>query len=523
MNDSSRSRNVFLVAVILLTATTFGLFGGCRGDFSGGGSGSDLLDTGRALSSFTAIQVDPRSEDSAGPQFVVAEDLNDDGLMDLITAWNQTQPVQIHLQGRTSSGGMSFETVTLAGNIPVVAVAGLAVEDFDQDGRKDIAVLIKETLLCTANCLGTEMVACGDVLNGVILMYLAPDDPERMNQSLAWRNQVVKSSYLAGGRGEAFGPPEAGGYTSMAVGDVDLDDDMDIVVAWNSACLDPPEILVFYNGGPGSVRNGIWPVQPIADPFQCSDAARLCAAIKDVALGDIDRDGDLDMVVTFPDAESLNLRWYRNPLLTAEDAEWRCYHHDGSWNVGTIGQVPGRADIVRLGDIDQDGILDVVMRSSEARVIQWFKGPECPTTPMGPNLTDPFRHLPWQVYTMAEFTERIPEGLALGDINFDGQLDLIAAAGGAVAWFDGEAAPSVFDHWREHLIIDDVTPGASIGATDPSVETEDTAETTFINSIIVVDLNGDGANDLVVTLDRTTGSGITNDAIAWLRNDRRAP
>ena len=108
---------------ILLTATLVG----CRvdyGDVADGGGGGDFLTTGRTLSFFDVHQVDPRSEDSAGPQFVVAADLNQDGLMDLVSAWNQSQPVQIHLQYRTTAGGIYFETTTLAGNIPVVAVAG---------------------------------------------------------------------------------------------------------------------------------------------------------------------------------------------------------------------------------------------------------------------------------------------------------------------------------------------------------------------------------------------------------------
>ena len=38
-----------------------------------------------------------------------------------------------------------------------------------------------------------------------------------------------------------------------------------------------------------------------------------------------------------------------------------------------------------------------------------------------------------------------------------------------------------------------------------------------------VDLNADGANDIIVTLDRSVLSGLTNDALVWLRNTRRAP
>ncbi|MGB2984651.1 MAG: VCBS repeat-containing protein [Phycisphaerae bacterium] len=530
-----------LAVAAAVTVALLGTFAGCRGnysDYAGGGAG--FLDTGRTLSFFTAVQVDPRSEDSAGPQFVVAEDLNNDGLLDLVSAWNQSQPVQIHLQGRTSSGGMSFETVTLAGNIPVVSVAGLAVADFDQDGAMDIAVLIKETLLCTATCLGTEPVDCNKVLNGVILMYMGPENPEEANQALAWRDQDVKSSYLAGA-GSAYGPPEEGGFTNMAVGDMDGDGDLDIVVAWNPVCNDPPEVLLFTNDGPDSVQRGDWTVRAIPDPFQCNPVVKeldQCSPIKDVALGDIDRDGDLDIVVTFPRAASMNVRWYRNPLYVATDAVNIYYDHDGSWNVGTVGQVEpragftriGDADIVRLGDVDRDGILDVVVRSTGGRVIQWLKGPEYPTTPAllatppDPPLTDPFRNIPWQVYTLAEFPDRVPEALALGDLNFDGQLEVIASAEGGLAWFDSQAAPSVYDQWIENLIVNDEaggTPGGGLATTDPNVTPEEVAGATFINSILVVDLDGDGANDFIVTLDRSGLSGLTNDAIVWFRNTKR--
>ncbi len=516
---------------------------GCRGDFGDLTGSGDFLDTGRTASFFTAFQVDPRSEDSAGPQFVVAGDLNNDGLMDLVSAWNQSQPVQIHLQGRSASGAITFETITLAGNIPVVSVAGLAVADFDQDGRKDIAVLIKETLLRDGICLGGP--STGGCLNigtlenkGVILMYFGPDDSEQINQALAWQERDVKSSFLLGTKG-ASGPPEQFGFTSMAVGDMDADGDMDIVVAWNPACDEAPEVLLFTNEGPGSVQRGDWIVRPIADPFQCPPVVQCenCVPIKDVALGDIDRDGDLDIVVTFPQAGSMNVRWYRNPTLDVGDD---CHRDDGSWKVGTVGQVEprdgfsriGDADIVRLGDVDRDGILDVVMRSTGGRVIQWLKGPECPTTPElpatppVPPLTDPFRNIPWQVFTLAEFTARTPDAIALGDLNFDGQLEVIASAAGGLVWFDSQAAPTVFDQWIENLIVDEEPPGRPGDrpvTTDPNVEPHEVAGATFINSILVVDLDGDGANDLVVTLDRSGLSGLTNDALVWFRNTRPPP
>jgi hypothetical protein len=491
----------------VMTAAILGTMVGCAGDGGGlisGGGGEDFLSTGRTASFFTALQVDPRSEDSAGPQFVVAADLNDDGLLDLVSAWNQSQPVQVHLQQRTQAGVIRFETLNLAGNIPSVSVAGLTVADFDLDGAPDVAVLMKESLLEGAGCLDSEQPNQG--LNGVIVLYLGPPDPTQTNQSLAWEEVQIGASFLQG-LGESGGAPEEGGFTSLAVGDMDNDDDQDLVVAWNSSCgAGVHDVVVFTNNGRGAVRDGSWTGVRVPDAFPKG------TAVKDVALADVDLDADLDIVATYPDAPTMNVRWYRNPQLDLPDD----YHVSaGDWQVGLVGQLATGADGVRIGDIDGDGRADVVARSTAGKLIQWFRNPAAGAT------TAPLRSIPWQVYTLAEFSERVPWAISLGDLNDDGRLDLAAAAGGGIVWFSSPAANRVFDQWIERLIIDDEPPGSpnpGPATTDPSVSPEEIAGGTFINSLVVADLDNDGRNDLITTLDRSGLSGITNDALVWLRS-----
>lgn len=484
----------------------------------------DFLSSGRTLSHFQAFQVDPTAEDSAGPQFVVADDIDADGLTDLVSAWNQSQPVQIHLQRRTESGEIRFETTTLAGSIQAIRVAGLSVADFDGDGRPDISVLIKESGLSDAGCLDGEEDNSGYA--GLIVVYFGPTNPAQTNQALAWEEMAVGASLLAGKRGTNPGPPEEEGFTSMSIGDMDNDGDMDLIAAINPACSDQtPEAVIFTNAGRNSIRNGTWGIFVIPDSNPkgalLSDQTE-DTRIKDIQVGDVDGDGDLDVVASFPAAGTLNVRWYRNPTIDVPDD----FHlSDTMWQVGLVGQVEprdgftdlGGPDILRLGDLDGDGILDVVVRSSGGKVVQWLKGPEGPTTA-------PLRHIPWRVYTIAEFLDRVPEAIALGDMSGDGRLDLIAAAVGGIAWFESEGAPGVNDQWIEHIIIDDLPPGSPSDApatTDPNVEPTEIEGATFINALLVVDLDGDGRDDVVATLDRSGLSGLSNDALAWLRNTRR--
>jgi len=131
------------------------------------------------------------------------------------------------------------------------------------------------------------------------------------------------------------------------------------------------------------------------------------------------------------------------------------------------------------------------------------------------------------VFTLTEFSGQSPEAIALGDVTGDGQLDLMVAAEGAVFWYDSTTNGSVFDPWASNTIIQDSAPTATTGTQAGATPTAGTGVgvsavdvNTNINSLLIVDLDGDGRNDIIGTLDRRSGTGLSDDRLVWYRNIR---
>ncbi|NOX58466.1 MAG: VCBS repeat-containing protein [Planctomycetes bacterium] len=511
-----------LVVVLVIT--------GCQSSFvqpgNSAGTTGDFLDSGLTASFFRAIQIDPPAEDSAGPQFVAHGDFNNDGRVDLVSAWNESQPIQIHLQQPPDVfGSIFFATVPLGGTTPIAITSDLKVADMDQDGFDDVIVLVKDTGLvpqCDLSREDCDVTDNGgfleDAVQGAIVIFFNPQDPA----GRAWEAITLPQSILAGtAEGEL---PETGGYTAMDVGEIDNINGPDIVVALNSPEGDPaiePETnrVDFYpNTGGATARN--------AEGWSRITLHQDRPQVSDCRITDVDGDGDNDIIVTYPNAKNANVRWIPNPL--SFGAEGNVFE---LWPPhAPIGQVATNANVIELGDIDGDGNEDVMVRSSAGKIIQWFRKPTSPS--------QTFIRSPWQVFTIAEFSERSPGAIALGDLTGNGQLDAAIAAEGAVEWFTPFSSTdpnSAFALWQENLIVDDGPPpdqnattqtdpvttvdpatGQTI-VTDPNANPQATGGT-LVNTMLIVDIDGDGRNDIVGTLDRNALSGLSNDALVLFLN-----
>ena len=252
----------------------------------------------------------------------------------------------------------------------------------------------------------------------------------------------------------------ASATTALALGDLNGDGHLDMVAVNDD--VDPN-----YEGTTAYVSTRVWLGNghgAFTDSGQALTVAN--TFVTSAALGDLDGDGDLDLVLGIQQANSVVLR------------------NDGR-GVFTLTQALGVADTraLALGDLDGDGDLDLVEGNIGANRV-WLNDGSGTFTDSG------------QALGAADTV-----GLALADLDGDGDPDLAAGNWGA---------PDASAVWLND---------GSGAFTDSGQALAGAGSAVLGGALATGDMDGDGDPDLVIRYACASASGTCNDATILYRND----
>jgi hypothetical protein len=149
-------------------------------------------------------------------------------------------------------------------------------------------------------------------------------------------------------------------------------------------------------------------------------------------VADIDNDGDLD-IVPWSQYSSGVFSWYENDG-SPTDGSWTAHAIDSSAN-------PSSPVTMKLVDIDSDGDSDVIFASNASPNITIYENDGTPASGE------------WSVSGISEASSgSSPVMLDAGDIDNDGDVDVLLLTTGPLVWYENDGTP--FDSgWSEHTIL----------------------------------------------------------------------
>jgi hypothetical protein len=357
--------------------------------------------------SFTEHDIANTADDVRG---LAAADFNNDGYPDFAAVTNTGEDNEVIAWENDADTTFDWSFAQVDVGAETQHVRAVAAADFDNDGDADLA---------TGRNSGTGY------------------------EVAVWENILTHRNAPFGGNGHGVGAQDT--VLAVDLGDLDGDGDLDAIAAGYSGQINAEQ-------NDGTPFSGTWGggnvgVIPATDTVLAA------------ALGDLDGDGDLDITTGgwFSTMGGVGL-WQNDGT-----------PFDGPWTSNGAGTGSAKVYDVALGDLDNDGDLDIVSVGE----LDWYNGKviawENDRTPWSGEW------LPHSVLT----NTNLVSGVALGDLDGDGDLDIAAGCMCTVSCYD------VFVLQNDGTPFDDVWTRNAVtyGVND-------------IPAVALNDLDGDGDLDI---------------------------
>lgn len=308
----------------------------------------------------------PRSDANGQPQCVATGDLNEDGILDYAVAYEDTSVLSVFLGVKEDGGNNGNGTFVGGGDYAVGGrVSALVIADLSGDGIPDLAAVSPDqdtvqVLVGKPSSVGRgtgalALVGSYGVGQKPVALGVADLNGDRLADLVVANQRSNDVSVLlgkGGGKYHAARTFRAGkGPVAMAIGDFNGDRIADVATA-NEAGDDVTVLLGKGTRGRGDGKF----LDPVSYPVGRGPSA--------IAAGDLNRDAIADLVVTNAGDDSVSVLIGRGKNGVGT----------GSFEATSASACGGRPASIVIGDFNTDGIPDAVVRCEGARDIEVLFG-----------------------------------------------------------------------------------------------------------------------------------------------------